>query len=249
MIRPLMLAGVCAALACGGAASAQPAPAPGEDGRDAGHQGDRRRPAREQVFISPSGEPFRAPMDQPYPVVQWFQRADADHDGVLTFEEFKADAMAFFDKLDTDHDGVIDGFETSDYEQKVAPEIIPRIARDDEEDAPPKAERGRSARGGFWKGGGDRALAGGLGRLQGAAPYSLLNEPEPVRAADANFDQRITRAEWLAATRQRFQLLDKKGDGRVTLADLPKTPAQQLAERARDGRDKAGRDRRSDGGR
>ena len=60
-------------------------------------QGGRRAA---NVFISPAGEPFRAPPDQPYPVADWFNRADADHDAALSRAEFKADSLAFFDRLD-----------------------------------------------------------------------------------------------------------------------------------------------------
>ena len=35
--------------------------------------------------------------------------------------------MAFFRTLDENHDGIIDGLEVQDYEQKVAPEILPHI--------------------------------------------------------------------------------------------------------------------------
>ena len=66
--------------------------------------------------------------------------------------------------------------------------------------------------------------------LQGAAVYGLLNEPEPVSAADLNLDSRITLAEFLLMADRRFDLLDTKHQGYLTLADLPKTPAQRMAE-------------------
>src|SRR5215469_3787424 len=52
------------------------------------------------VFYSPSGRPYRAKAGQPYPVVDWFNQADADHDGKLDKAEFLADAMAFFAIVD-----------------------------------------------------------------------------------------------------------------------------------------------------
>jgi hypothetical protein len=51
-----------------------------------------------------------------------------------------------------------------------------------------------------------------------------------VTAADANFDGRITKAEFLAAADRRFKRLDKRGDGKLTLDELPKTVAQAEAE-------------------
>lgn len=180
-----------------------------------------------QVFISPAGEPFRAEPGAPYPVAAWFARADADHDGRLTREEFVADALGFFDQLDTDRDRVVDGFENARYEREVAPEITglrwapasggmgpllnvrPRAGGEDLGPAPP---RGRSAP--------------PPARRQGAAQFGLLNEPHPVRGADADLDQRVSRAEAEAAARRRFMLLDGDGDGVLRLADLPKTAAQ-----------------------
>jgi hypothetical protein len=208
------------------------------------HGGGRRRPV--QLFFSPSGEPFLAKGDAPYPAAVWFARANTSHDGQLTRAQFMADAEAFFDKLDTNHDGVIDGFENQDYEQKVAPEILPRVGRLNAEDA----GYGRDAPGvgrqaGTPRRGGGGGGPGGGGKRQvsfeGAAPYSLLNEPQAILGADFAFDQHITREEWRRATNERFDLLDTKHLGYLTLATLPKTPMQQLAEQAEARRPKADR--------
>jgi hypothetical protein len=49
-------------------------------------------------------------------------------------------------------------------------------------------------------------------------------------ASDGDFDRRITRAEAAKAAKARFALLDTDGDGRLHLADLPKTPLQARLE-------------------
>ena len=69
--------------------------------------------------------------------------------------------------------------------------------------------------------------------LLAAAPYGLLAEAEPVRAADANLDGRVTKAEFLAAADRRFKALDKRHDGRLTLDELPMTAWQAAAEKGR----------------
>ncbi len=56
--------------------------------------------------------------------------------------------------------------------------------------------------------------------LQGAARYGLLNIPEPVAGADADFNRGATLAEFQRAAIQRFQLLDRQRAGRLTLTEL-----------------------------
>ena len=185
------------------------------------------RPPHRQLFISPAGEPFRAEPSAPYPVAAWFAGADANHDGALSRDEFVADAIRFFAVVDADHSGVIDGFEVSTYETQVAPEILQGFRG-----GPPGVEHaGRRAGGGPSGGGrrgGGRSPMGGM--LQGATPYSLLAEPQPVMGADGDFDRRITRDEAIRAAKSRFALLDADGDGRLRLADLPRSPAQLRAD-------------------
>ena len=66
--------------------------------------------------------------------------------------------------------------------------------------------------------------------IQGASQYGLIDEPQPIRGADANYDFRISVDEWNNATAQRFGVLDTNGDGFITLDELPKTPAQRALE-------------------
>jgi hypothetical protein len=191
------------------------------------------RPPHRQLFISPAGEPFRAEPGAPYPVAAWFAGADANHDGALSRDEFVADATRFFTLVDADHSGVIDGFEVSAYETQVAPEILQGFRG-----GPPGVQRAdRRASGGPPGGGrrgGGRSPMGGM--LQGATPYSLLAEPQPVLGADGDFDRRISREEASRAAKSRFALLDTDRDGQLRLADLPPTPAQAQSEGARSDR-------------
>jgi len=173
-----------------------------------------------QLFISPAGEPFRAPGGAPYPVAAWFAGADADHDGALTRDEFVADSLRFFAVVDGDHNGVIDGFEVSIYETRIAPEIIGGAA-------PGAMRRGPMGQGPN-SGDGDapRRRPQGSNVLQGAALFGLIAEPEPVMASDGNFDRRITKDEATKAAKTRFALLDTNKDGVLRLDELPKTPSQ-----------------------
>ena len=181
---------------------------------------ERTAPRPRQLFISPSGQPFRAAASQPT-VRRWFAAADRDHDGRLTRDEFRADAEAWFKVIDVNGDGEISMPEVTHWEDVLVPEIT------------------RATFGGY---GGGRG--GALGRnqedtrAQGAATYSLINEPHPIRGADADFSFSVSKAEWRAAAERRFDLLDDKDrvkDGVILLADLPRTPSQ-----GRQGKAKAG---------
>ena len=185
-------------------------------------------------FISPMGEPFRAHSAADDTLAIWFARADSNHDGILTAAEMESDAERFFARLDSDHDGEIDPDELAQYEYEVAPEIqvmsrtrrapgqpAPAVTPSDPDqlladDSGKKQRRARAEQ--------DYASLGLTGALQGAARYSLLNMPEPVAAADADFNRSITRDEFQAAALARFQLLDSARQGRVSLAQLEAMP-------------------------
>ena len=212
----------------------------GLGGRDGPASPTRHLP---NVFLSPAGQPFRASFGAPYPVATWFAEADTNHDGRLTRAEFRADAAAFFSQLDTNHDGVITGVEVQAYEQVVAPEIEPRIIDlhdgegtdqnldlgDERNTSHPRTDDRHAHRMADAQPGRTPNSIG----VQGAATYSLLNEPEPVTAADTAFDGRITLKEFLAAADRRFDRLDAKQLGYLTLASLPRTPIQDAMARAR----------------
>ena len=213
----------------------------GEGGGPPGRQG-RGPGAQASLFISPSGKPFRAMPGEPYPVAAWFAAADKNADGHITLAEFEADADAFFSELDRNSDGVIDGSEVEYYEQKMVPEIIggaPERGAIETQSGFLLAQYG--GRGGGGGGGGRGGGRGGQGQgggmpqgdlgaqqstLEGAGPYSLLGDPEPVASADADFNSMITRAEFRGAADRRFGVLDTKALGYLTLDDLPKTAMQ-----------------------
>ena len=187
-----------------------------------------------RLFISPSGEPFRGEGG----LGRWLAQADADHDGAITLEEFRADAKHSFKVLDVNGDGVIDGLELQHYEHDVVPEI--GIMAFDESGAGQRPSKhrpvgGRTGGGTSGPGGQTRASQDPAQRLadeadrpapaagrDGAARYSLLNEPEPIAAADADVDGKVTLAEWMAQTDRRFAKLDHLKTGRLTLQSLLK---------------------------
>lgn len=219
-MRTLLIAAALAAL--GASAAAQPAPPieqiPGSapaGGRDrhgpgAGNEEHRHGP---RLFISPSGEPFRGGDG----LAAWFAQADLNHDGAITADEFQADALRVFKSLDTNGDGILDGFEIQAYEQQI-PEMG-QITFDE--------GRGRGRRGKKPPEASEDAQPPPAAGRDGAARYSLLNEPEPVLAADADVSGKVTRAEWLQATERRFAKLDRDKTGRLTLPELRAKPPKK----------------------
>lgn len=174
-------------------------------------------PKGPQLFIAPMGEPFRAGPDAPYPVTEWFIRADQDHDGRLTLAEFGADADRFFAVLDVDRDGEIIPDEVGRYERDIAPEIrlYARGARPGDRDG----KRRKKPKD-----------APAYGDPLGAGRWSSLNIAQPVISADEDFNRGITLAEFRSAAIQRFTALDPAKAGFLTLHSLPATPAQAAAQ-------------------
>ena len=172
-------------------------------------------------FISPMGEPFRARSASDDTLADWFGKADSNRDSLLTAAELEADADRFFSVLDANSDGQIEPDELADYEWQVAPEIqaMSRTRRPPGETGASKGDRSVST----------NASLGLDGALQGAARYGLLNIPEPVAAADTNFDRAITHDEFRQAALYRFQLLDPQGSGKLTLAGLEARRSALLA--------------------
>ena len=173
-------------------------------------------------FISPMGEPFRPPSSGEAPIARWFTQADRNRDGMLTAEEMQADADRFFERLDDNRDGQVDPQEIIAYEWDIAPDVQVnsnwKRARG-EAAAKPLSNPDRSPKGSR-KRGEDRHDGYRAGGLQGAARYGLLNIPQPVAGADADFNRVVTRAEFRRAASYRFNLLDGQGQGRITLAEL-----------------------------
>ncbi|ATE67129.1 hypothetical protein COO09_08390 [Rhizorhabdus dicambivorans] len=185
-------------------------------------------PVKPALFLSPMGEPFRPQGDADDPVKRWFDQADRNGDGKLTVGELMLDADRFFVTLDKDRNGELLPDEVHAYEQDVAPEIRlyqrrPEPAADgakkgDGRDRPrPERRRGNQPIGAYAEG------------VMGAGRYAFLNIPNPVAAADSDFNRAISQREFGAAAAARFADLDPRQTKALALAQLPRTPAQQAA--------------------
>jgi hypothetical protein len=231
------------------ACASNPPPDKGPGWRGGPTHGDRLAPVH--LFISPSGEPFRGEDG----FTRWFDQADSNHDGSIDLAEFRADALHSFKVVDTNGDGVIDGIELQHYEHDLVPEVSSETFDTGPTAGRPSGGRrsgggggGGGGRGGGGMGGGGHGPANDTGfgpdlsqsapardpraGLMGAARYSLLNEPEPISAADADLDGKVTLKEWMTITDRRFTKLDHLKAGKLTRDSLlhpppptkPKTP-------------------------
>ena len=173
-------------------------------------------------FMSPMGEPFFGRTPGEDGLSAWFRQADTNHDGFITVDEMKADAQRFFDTLDTDHDGEIGPDEISHYEDVIAPQVgnpsfhdaQPVAASAGVQSASPRRGGKRHRSGGGFRGGfgGDDETSAGR--------YGLLQIPEPVMSADADFNRGVSADEFSNAAVQRFGLLDVSRTGQLSLPEL-----------------------------
>jgi hypothetical protein len=185
------------------------------------------QPYKQPLFLSPMGEPFRPKDEKDDPVKRWFDQADRNHDGKLTVGEMVLDADRFFATLDKDGNGELLPDEVNAYEQDVAPEIRlfqgrpnpygPEKAGQDDDDRRRQAKRSAGA------------MPEGV---TGAGRYAFLNIPEPVASADDDVNRAVDKHEFEQAAIERFNDLDPHQTKALTLAGLPKTPAQVAANAA-----------------
>jgi EF hand len=166
------------------------------------------------VFISPMGEPFRRAQAPGEPIERWFTGADGDHDGALSVTEFQADAVRFFGTLDVNHDGEIDPQEIIRYESEIAPEVQTGIRMATFGNANNRRLRLRPGEGPF-----------------GMGSQALLAIPEPVISADADLNRGISPAEFRHTAGQRFLLVDRNHDGRISHDELSPPPEEDRRRR------------------
>jgi hypothetical protein len=196
------LFGASAALAIQPPAGGPPPPRPGQPA-----------PPQVLVFISPMGEPFRRSQGPGEPIERWFSGADADHDGAVTVTEFQADAARFYVTLDVNHNGEIAPDEIIRYETEIAPEVQTGIGM--------QITSGR---------GGRRPRLRPNDGPYGVGTQALLAIPQPVISADADFNRGVSTAEFRHTAGQRFLLVDRNHDGRLTHDELA-PPTEQDSRR------------------
>lgn len=154
-----------------------------------------------------AGEPLVDDPDQTCvkAVGNWFERADANKDGVLTLGEARTDAERFFNAVDADGSGSLTPVEITNYRVKVYPrEYLGTLATP----LPPTSAPAKTP-------GGSELPDPERRRFQ-MTPATA----DPVMAADANLDFQVTRDEFNAKLAERGGRLDADHDGRLTKAEI-----------------------------
>jgi hypothetical protein len=232
----LILAGAATLAAC----ATEPRRAhfrPGMGMRHGGGPGGPERPGMGMgrgLFVSPAGEPFRRTEGGPEPMRAWFDQADTDHDGNLTWPEFEADFVRYFAVLDSDHDGEIGPDEVAHYESSIFPEMASRGYGGGAPNGAGAGMRGGGMRGGGMGGGGRPQGGGGtMTMMAGAARFGLLPIAHPIMDADLDFNRGVSLAEFRQAAAHRFAMLNTANTGRLSFPQLVQTRMQAMQFRVR----------------
>ena len=178
------------------------------------------------AFLSPMGEPFFGSPGQDG-LGAWFAETDRNHDGVITVDEMTTDAERF---SKAGHQSRRRDRSRRDRTLRKCDRAggSPRTSRrcgSSAADAGPGGHGGGGGHGGWHGGRGGHHGGGGLGGSgaddeASAGRFGLLQIPEPVASADADFNRGVSSDEFRRAAIQRFQLLDADHKGRLTLSEL-----------------------------
>ena len=176
--------------------------------------------AKNSVYLSLMGEPFRTNDAGEHPFDQWFALADADSDGGISRLEFRSDAELFFAALDTNGDKVIDADEMAEYERG-APSRT-RFAGGGGPDVSSSRPKPKSSAP-IEEGQVAIVTSGTVPsatRIHPGGKSTYAEVPQPVAMADLNIDRRVTLDEFVKTAAKRFTNYDVDQDGRLTPKEL-----------------------------
>lgn len=173
-----------------------------------GSGADDRRPTVRYAAVSPTGELLAAPTPDAdryrAAMLAWFDAADSNRDGTLDSAELAADATRAFALYDQNTDGNVTSAELTAYRVASPYRTMP-------------VEGGGRIRPGRLNMNASEADTEGRDS-RGRVQFRL--GVDPVMAADANADFRVTLAEFLDLMGRRLAQMDKDGDGRVSRAEF-----------------------------
>lgn len=162
--------------------------------------------------FSPNGEPLVGagwPRDCRDALALWFERVDANHDGVLTLAEYQADALRQYEVMDLRHDGRVTAAEVASYRQKVMGSAYQTISTP--EAALPRRASGRRNDPFYDRDDSDRPSVSG---------YIPAEMPDPIMSADTDLDGSVTVEEFRIYVLKSFTAFDRAHNGGVGKSDI-----------------------------
>ena len=171
-------------------------------------------------IFSPNAEilavkrPQDSPQTCPNTLIAWFHRVDTNHDGRIDHDEFMADAERWFSVVDADHDGFAEPSETAKIHAKIMPWDQEKADRDrEEEEAALREQMDAEAQAREQP---QRDRMGNPIPFQKSSPRrrpGVSIDLDPVMAADANLDNRVSKEEFMAMAERHFVQYDLNHDG------------------------------------
>jgi Ca2+-binding EF-hand superfamily protein len=170
------------------------------------------------MIFSPNGEPLNGgPLGRPTcrdAMSHWFDRVDANHDGVISREEFMADAQTQFQRMDIDKNGYLLAEEVGRF----------RLPYEQQSDAGASAQ-GDQGSGSQQAGRRQDRRGGSHGGKSGNSPSEAnpADQPDPVMSAGTGGDFKVTPDEFLTQARNIFAEIDADHHGVLSRDDVLKT--------------------------
>lgn len=172
------------------------------------------------TIFSPNGEPLSGGKlhhpDCEVAMDGWFERVDINHDGKIDQAEFLADARIQFSRMDLDHDGAITADELTTFRMPYSDggRALAMPALGPAEPAAPVKDDGTGAH--HRLDGQGRPSASSVRSRDGGTAVAA----DPVMAADANADFRVTLTEFLDYAALTFARLDSTHTGALHPEDV-----------------------------
>ena len=132
---------------------------------------------------------------------RWFDRADANHDGAVTLDEFINDAKTQFQRMDIDKNDYLVSEEVERFRMTYRDYQTGNKPADDKEDQQsPPDHHGKDHTGG-----------------SEGSEGSVI---DPVMSADANLDYKVTLDEFTAYSQRTFKSLDADHNATLNLGEV-----------------------------
>jgi Ca2+-binding EF-hand superfamily protein len=160
------------------------------------------------IFAAAAAQPAGPPPGNPAPAPTRFERRlFMSPMGEPFFGQGQDGLTLWFQQADSNHDGILTADELASDAQRF---FLTLDTNHDGEIDPDEVTHYETV----------VAPAGLAGDETTAGRFGLLQIPEPVTAADTNFNRGVSADEFRSAANSRFRLLDASNTGRLTLSQL-----------------------------